>query len=109
MSISLIKYDEFGRGMGYPSMTAFFQPNEYEGQKEIITYMEKGKVRAVGGRPKDLITGETLPSTNYFMGDGVYSWTSTLIYYVKRYNLKLPDDFIEHVKKQIGEIDHGEK
>ena len=32
-----------------------------------------------------------------FMNDGKYSWTSTLIYYVEKYNLRLPLEFEKYV------------
>lgn len=33
----------------------------------------------------------------FVMDDGEFVWTSEVIYYVEKYNLILPDEFINHV------------
>lgn len=45
----------------------------------------------------DLVTNQDtrLPKVAY--NDGKYSWSSTLVYHFEKYNLKLDDDFIQHV------------
>lgn len=99
--ISLIQYDEFGKGMGFPSIKGSFNADKYEGQEEIIEYMKKGKITMVSvGRDIDIVTGETIPYEKVFMNDGEYRWTSTLRYYVEKYNLRLPKEFEEHVIKR---------
>lgn len=47
----------------------------------------------------DYVTGETLNESILSYDDGVYCWTNEEIYLFEKYNLKLNDDFIEHVLK----------
>lgn len=95
--IILNKYDEYGQGMGYPSMKDFFEKKPYEGQKEIVEYLKAGrKTFAAAGLFKDFYTGE-YKSANYAMTDETFTWMSSLIYYVERYNLRLPQEFENHV------------
>lgn len=96
--IILGKYDEFGPGMGFPSMKADFAPSAYEGQKQIADYLRKGHVHMVtASQAYDVFTGEKIGIERYFMDDGVFSWSSSLPYYVERYNLRLPAEFERHV------------
>ena len=100
----LCTFDEGSKGMGFPSMKEFFMNEKYEYQDDVVEYLKtKGKpgmVRTM--RPKDYFTGEPINVEYVFLDDGVYAWTSPLAYYVEKYNLKLPDDFIEHVLKMTG-------
>lgn len=99
--ISLIHYDEFGPDMGFPSLKDSFYESEYEGQSKVIDYLKSGKVSMVGmGRSYDVVTGEEFEHEKLYMNDGVYRWNSALIYYVEKYNLKLPDKFIRYVIEQ---------
>lgn len=46
----------------------------------------------------DAFTGETMQSQGIGMNDGLYRWQDNLPFYVRDYDIKIPDDFIEHVK-----------
>lgn len=96
--IILGKYDEFGPGMGFPSMKTDFAPSAYEGQKQIADYLRNGHVHMVtASQAYDVFTGERIGIERYFMDDGVFSWSSSLPYYVEKYNLRLPAEFERHV------------
>ena len=96
--ISLIRYNEFAEGMGFPSIKDSFEKNKYYGQDKIVDYLKNGKVVMVStGYVTDVVTGDLIMQTKTFMNDGIYSWTSTLAYYVERYNLRLPNAFEEYV------------
>ena len=41
----------------------------------------------------DLFTGELIPTEEKGLNDGEYSWLSSLIYYVEKYNLRLLPEF----------------
>ena len=48
---------------------------------------------------KDPISGRLeIPSKTW--SDGWYAWDSSHIHYVKKYRARLPDVFVEHVKRQ---------
>lgn len=99
--ISLIQYEEFGKGMGLPSMRDSFQKEKYEGQNKIIEYLKNGKQTMVAvGKPIDFFTGEQLTTSKVFMNDGKFSWINTLAYYVEHYNLRLPQEFEDYVLKK---------
>ena len=91
-------YDEFGPGMGLPHMSDFFEPEPYNGIDKIIDYLEKGQPTFVSGKvAKDIYSGKVIPVEYCGMTDGKYSWMSVLPYYVKTYNLRLPQEFENYV------------
>ena len=49
------------------------------------------------GRDEDVITHERLPGEAGLRTDGEYSWNANLYYYVEKYNLKLPEKFVDKV------------
>lgn len=66
----------------------------------IISYLDNGEVKAVApSRDTDVITGESINKTNCIMTDGEYSWSGSLGYYVKKYNLQLPKEFEDKILK----------
>lgn len=96
--IILIKYEEYGKGMGFPSMKDSFEKEPYDGQTEIVSYLKQGKPTYAQPRvPTDVFTGERIPVESTGMTDGKYSWHSTLPYYVEKYNLRLSKEFEEYV------------
>lgn len=100
--IILNKFDEFGKNMGFPSMQDFFEKSKYKNQEIIIDYLNNGLITMTqASYARDVFTGEVINKEKTFMNDGVYAWNSDLVYYVERYNLKLPDEFETHVLKQI--------
>ncbi len=100
--IILNKFDEFGKGMGFPSMREFFAEEKYENQQLIADYLKNGTpTMASTAVARDVFTGERIGREQVFMNDGIYSWVSDLAYYVEKYNLKLPDDFVDYVLNQL--------
>ena len=96
--ISLIHYNEFAEGMGFPSIKDSFEKKKYSGQDKIVSYLKNGKVHmASTGYDTDVVTGDLIKQTKTFMNDGKYSWTSTLAYYVEHYNMRLSKEFEEYV------------
>lgn len=96
--IILGKYDEFSPGMGFPSIKPFLHEKPYSLKSTVLDYLKKGNIHMVtASKPVDIFTGETICYELVYMDDGVYSWSSKLIYYVEKYNLKLPEDFEKHV------------
>ena len=51
----------------------------------------------------DRVTGEKVFSVchvGYY--DGEFQWTSSETYHLEQYDLKLSDDFVDHVKERYG-------
>ena len=97
-------YNEFGPGMGLPSIKDSFQAERYPGQDMIIEYLRTGGevCMARPGSDIDKFTGEKIGFESYLKNDGEYSWYSYLSYYVDKYNLRLPEDFEQHVRKRMA-------
>lgn len=95
---SLLQYDEFGPNMGFASMRDSFEEKPYENMDKVIYYLENGiKTYIRISKGKDVFTGASFDTDYSGMTDGEYSWNSTLAYYVKTYNLRLPKDFEDKV------------
>lgn len=95
---SLSGYKEFNPGMDFPSMTNSFVQQPYEGLEAIAKYLENGTVTYVSASVvKDVFTGERIPGEHTGMTDGEYTWNSLLPYYVRKYNLRLPEVFEKKV------------
>lgn len=98
---SLIMYDEFGPGMGLPSIrNSINRKSEYK--DEVIWYLKnKGEITLVApGYFSDGFTGKKICSIHH-KNDGVYSWISCLAYYIENYDLEIPQDFVEHVLREL--------
>lgn len=94
MSKCLFEFNEFGEGMGFPSIKDFCLDDAYPGKDKIIKYLNNGKkTYASTAKAQDVITGNRLDVELYGMTDGEYSWLSTISYYVDKYNLRLPKEF----------------
>ncbi len=83
---------------GYPSITSLISDQPMEHKKEILDYLKKGEVlAAAAGRARDVISGEFIPTEWLTLTDGEYEWQTNLIFYVEKYNLKLPDEIVKHI------------
>lgn len=66
---------------------------------QILNYLNKYKPSAFTSEPVfDRITDEQVYEADNGYTDGTYQWYESDIYHLKKYNLKLNDDFIEYVK-----------
>ena len=85
----------------YPdSMVKFFSKEEYKNQRTIINYLKNAEdVMYYPMYWHDVYTNEPIDIPACEMSDGEYRWPSVLVYYVEKYNLMLPEDFINHVMK----------
>ena len=92
------QFDEFGPGMGYPSIHGYLHGIPHPHKEQILMHLRNGQVHMVTAtRIVDIISGEQTNIELYFMNDGFYSWSSRILYYVDKYNLRLPDDFVDHI------------
>lgn len=99
------QYEELALGMGFKSMKEDFESGEYEEKEKIIDYLKNGHVHMVtASLVKDVFTGKQTDIEKIFMDDGSYSWCSSIIYYVDKYNLKLPKEFEEHILNSYDKI-----
>ena len=86
------KYDELAPGEGCPSMRENFEATPYSTKDQVLRYLRTGKVHlATAARIIDVYSGEKTNLILLHMNDGEYSWTTKIIYYIDRYNLRLPE------------------
>lgn len=73
-------------------------------QKEkILDYMRS--IHEIGyttAHVVDVFTKQQLKVINNERSDDVYAWAESEIYHFEKYNLKLNDDFIQHVLNQLN-------
>ena len=69
-----------------------------ENKDKIISYLNSGEIGlACSAFSHDVLTGEKLKIREQTRHDGVYEWGEDLAYYVERYNVRLPQDFVDHI------------
>jgi len=68
-------------------------------KKAVIDYLKSFKHKA--GCPKaaiDCVTGKEISPSFRVYNDGEYCWADFLIYHIEKYNIKLPQDFINKIQ-----------
>ena len=101
--ISLGSFDEFGPGMGLPSMRGYLSATPYEGQAEIVRYLDtKGEVHMSGGIAYDVLAGERIRlGPHCYKTDGEFGWWDSLPYYIETYNLRFPPEIEARLLEKI--------
>lgn len=76
---------------------------EIQKKSAVLRYLSDAKkvVAAAPGILRDLLNGERVQGEWFLMQDDHYAWDTRIVYYFDKYNLKLPDDFIQYV---LGEV-----
>ena len=93
----LFAFKEFGLQDG-PSIIEAFSSTAYPEKRRIVRYLENGeRTIASPGVYIDVVTGENTGIGKCHLTDGEYVWTSIIPYYVEKYNMILPDEFVEKV------------
>lgn len=72
---------------------------------EVVDYLRSGKLGAMcAGWMKDRFTGELVRGCyDHGRSDGSYKWGESLAYYLDKYNLELPADFLAHIYAKLEE------
>jgi hypothetical protein len=115
----IVHFREFPFGTIHdPSMREFTSPQPWEHQQRVLEYLRSGHILAypmggdlpdwfdrgkranpvIGGRPEGCVTPLT---------DGVWFWPAGLIYFIEQYNVRLPQEFIDHAARANWQIDKG--
>ncbi len=88
---------------GYPSIRDLINQPIAEKQ-QILDYMKRCEIVAVApGAPRDIINPDNKLPWLYTMSDDKYGWSSELIYYVEKYDMALPQDFVQYVLEKLRE------
>lgn len=101
--IPIGRFDEFGPGMGLPSMRGYLSATPYEGQAEIVRYLDtKGEVHMSGGIAYDVLaSGRIRIGPKYYKTDGEFGWWDYIPYYVETYNLRFPPEIEARLLEKI--------
>jgi hypothetical protein len=89
-----------------PSIQGSLASEPHPEESRIVRYLNQGiPVSACGGTFGDVLDPRVPHTlTAHTLTDGVYGWGADLSYYVERYHLRLPDQFIEHMKRNNWSI-----
>lgn len=100
--VFLGKYDELAPGMGFPAMKDNLSPEPYKTKPLVLKYLQSGRAHiATAARIVDVYSGETTNFTLLHLNDGEFSWTTKLIYYIDRYNLRLPAEIENKILEKV--------
>lgn len=92
------KYEEFAPGMGFPSIKEHIHDAPYDTKNAVLRYLETGNIHmTTAARVVDVFTGKPTNRQIVHMNDGEYTWTTKVIYYIEKYNLRLPKDIEENI------------
>lgn len=81
--------------------SAYHEKLPDEIKAKVLAFLRSGiEWSACPGILTDDVTGNSLPIQWLNYTDGVYSWNSKTTYQFAEYDMKLPDEFIEHILKQ---------
>ena len=68
-------------------------------KESVIKYLSSFKPRSICPRYSiDCVTGENISTSFSVYTDGELVWTDFLIYHIRKYNIKLPQELIEKSK-----------
>jgi hypothetical protein len=90
-------WKEFNPSAGR-SMKEDFSEESSPLASRIIAYLDSGEViLASPSRSVDVFSGEMIGHTKCIRTDGTFSWSDSLSYYVRKYNLRLPAEFLDKI------------
>jgi hypothetical protein len=68
-------------------------------EAKIIEYLNNGEVLSISPCiVKDVLNPDIVIGTLEYKSDGMWEWSNDLAYYVEKYHVVLPKEFITHVR-----------
>ena len=99
--LGFFKELNYGDGSG-GTLSELIQDTPHEWENEIVDYLSTQEPFIVSlGISYDVFYPDKIIGAPNIFTDGVWYWSEDLPYYIKNYHVKLPDEFIEYVKKQM--------
>jgi hypothetical protein len=85
-----------------PSLAEARQTAPARDQDQVARYLDAGRTVAATGVLVDdvLDPGNTAVAPLELVTDGAWVWPRDLAYYVRQYNVSLPEDFVSDVRKR---------
>ena len=113
----VVRFREFPFGTADdPSMREFMSPQPWEGQDKVLAYLRSGLILGVTmgadltdwfdrpNKANPVIDGRQRGGLTE-MTDGVWFWYAGLIHFIDRYNVRVPNEFVEHTARQNWRVD----
>jgi hypothetical protein len=113
----VVRFREFPFGTSNdPSMREFMAPDMWQNQDKAVEYLKSGLVLAypVGAdlidwfdrpmRANPLINGKQLGGTTP-LTDGTWFWHAGLIHFIEKYNVRLPQEFLEYAGQHAWRVE----
>ena len=93
-----IGYDELEPGHNFPKLKDALEKAAYPHKDLILHFLMNGTVDCTRvSRVRDVFSNEVIPYEVHVMHAGEFYWSSTLVWYVENYNLRLPVDFERYI------------
>lgn len=95
-TIGIDRYRELYNKEGYPSMRDSFCEGPYPEKRLVLAYLVHGGHEELSAPRmcRDCFTNEVFQLGEGIRTDGKYHWSDRLAYYVERYNLRPPEEFV---------------
>jgi hypothetical protein len=113
----VVRFREFPFGTASdPSMRAAMSPQPWEHQEKILEYLRSGLVLGVTmgadltdwfdppSKANPMVEGRSLGGTTQ-MTDGVWFWYAGLICFIEKYNVRVPEEFVQHAARNGWRVD----
>lgn len=86
-------------GSDFPTLRSLIGKPMKE-KSRVVQYMKTAPVISVAAAAmRDVLTGDFTGRELLVHSDGEYLWRSDVTYYVERYDMELPTEFIRHILK----------
>jgi hypothetical protein len=113
----IVQFREYPFGTPHdPSMREFMASAPWPDQDRVLDYLRSGWIVAIlmagsmidwfdpGKHANPLINGEPLGGM-IPLTDGTYFWPAGLIYFIEKYNVTVPQGFVDHAARNGWRID----
>ena len=94
-----ISFVEIEPRSSLPSFAGAIEDTDYPNKEKILQFLKNGKVEDLAkvSRSRDYFTKKFIPEESLLLSHGDFYWPSELIWYVDKYNLRLPEDFEQYI------------
>ncbi|QND17824.1 hypothetical protein HB775_29365 (plasmid) [Rhizobium leguminosarum bv. trifolii] len=85
------------------SINSSFSEFSSEKKAKVISYLRSGTACVVSpGMSRDVISAErNIIGALSLLTDGVFLWPSDLAYYIEKYSVGIPQEFLEHMEQNV--------
>ena len=92
-----------------PRVQSLIADSPLNDESRLVKYLNDGELFiASPGVVHDVLSdSDTVIGSADILTDGVWAWPRDLSYYVSRYHVHLPEDFVEHARRNRWVIPNG--